>query len=128
MYPIIVDPEVTAREKTYSWETVIPYPRRPCPNYQEDINPESRKHGYHADEKAPLYTRKVPAKYAGTGGDDFMLKYIKEFAVEGGKLDGKPNGQFWFEKEGAKRACKQVVLDYMHVTPEEADDIVCNGF
>ena len=48
----------------------------------------------------------MPKKYDGPGGDDFMQKYIKEFAVEGGKVDGKPNGQFWFEKAGAKLAAK----------------------
>ena len=49
--------------------------------------------------------RKIPEKYTGTG-DVFMGEMIKKYAMEGGKKKGKPNGDFWFEFEGAREASK----------------------
>jgi len=82
------------------------------------------------------YSRQVPSKYQKTstaygtqgGGDDFMSKMIKEYAIEGGKDKGEPNGQFWFEPEGARKAAKQVLMDYMHHSEAEAEDEVCQRF
>jgi len=38
----------------------------------------------------------------GVGGDSFMREMTKKFAVEGGKDKEVPNGEFWFDRKGAK--------------------------
>ena len=38
----------------------------------------------------------------GVGGDSFMREMTKKFAVEGGKEKEVPNGEFWFDRKGAK--------------------------
>lgn len=40
----------------------------------------------------------------GYGGDSFMREIVKKFAVEGGKEKEVPNGEFWFDRKGAKEA------------------------
>ena len=57
---------------------------------------------------APTKDRKIPEKYTGIG-DTFTGDMIKKYAMEGGKKEGKPNGQFWFEFEGAREASKIVL-------------------
>ena len=57
-----------------------------------------------------------------------MAKMIKEYAMEGGKAAGKPNGFFWFEPLGAKRASEFVLKSYMHMTQENAEVAVCSRF
>ena len=62
--------------------------------------------GYQASESGKgAYTRVVPAKYTGIG-DTFMGELVSKYAVEGGKGSGTPNGNFWFEYDGARDATK----------------------
>ena len=89
----------------------------------------SLKSNYHPGDKD--YKRIIPAQYQqtnGQGGDNFMASAIQNWAVEGGKDKGKPNGQFWFEPYGAQLASKKVVMDYIHVSEQEAENIVCSRF
>ena len=57
-----------------------------------------------------------------------MGEMIQKYAIEGGKAQGKPNGQFWFEWEGARIASKQVLKSFLHVEDSEADTILCDNF
>ena len=70
----------------------------------------------------------MPEKYLGIGSDEFMAMLIEKYAVEGGKANKKPNGEFWMEWNGAERASRQVLQDYLHITEEHAADIVCGNF
>ena len=45
----------------------------------------------HAGLGTAVYERVVPARFADNG-DDFMVSMIKNYALEGKKEDGTPNG------------------------------------
>ena len=138
-----IDPEVSRRDATYHWSDVVPEPvglgRIGCDDdllnaFEAVMKEKSKQTAYHPDEhetkksNSKSYTRVVPEKYTGISGDSFMHKLIVEHAIEGGKAQGKPNGQFWFEPAGARAAAKDVIVNYLHVPDAVANDMVCSRF
>ena len=64
----------------------------------------------------------------GYGGDSFMRELVKKFAVEGGKEKEVPNGEFWFDRKGAKEAGIQTLQDYKHLNKTDAEAWACDNF
>ena len=118
------DPDVLKKMSTYNWEDVPPHSSAfyIC-NNKLKVTREVAEPGF-----PPSGERKLPDRYQGQIGDNFMGAIISKYAMEGGKPQGKPNGDFWFEWDGAEKASLQVLQDYLHVTAEDAQDIVCDKF
>ena len=117
------DPDVLDAMKKYNWEEVPPHSQAHdfCRiKVLPDVKVEP---GYKPGEG----DRKIHDKYKESG-DTFMGEMIEKYAIEGGKAQGKPNGQFWFEWEGGRVAAKQTLKKYLHVEDSEADSILCDNF
>ena len=133
-----IDPLVQQRNDKFhwtqnveDWETKHYY--TPCGQnkvekaaYEKIETDKVKKEAYlPGDEK---YKRVIPTKYTGQSGDSFMANIIKNYAVEGGKKEGKPNGAFWFEPLGAKKASQFVMKSYMHMSDTDSEVAVCARF
>ena len=102
-----MDPDVAEAHGTYQWDQVPPHSTGH--SYCQTKRPEGMgkpEEGFKPGGK----DRKIPEKFTGQG-DSFTGEMIKKYAIEGGKSskDKKPNGQFWFEFEGARQAAKEVL-------------------
>jgi ABC-type Zn2+ transport system substrate-binding protein/surface adhesin len=64
----------------------------------------------------------------GFGGDSFMREMTKKFGVEGGKDKEVPNGEFWFDRKGAREVAIQTLLDYKHLNKGDSEAWVCDNF
>ena len=87
------DPDVSARLGMYKWDTVAPHAEK---HHKCGKKPEQKtmgiafpvnKFGYTPGET----TRTLPEIYTGFG-DNFMGDMILNYAIEGGKVQGAPNG------------------------------------
>lgn len=118
------DPEVLQKMSKYNWEDVPPHSNAfyIC-NNKLKVTREVAEPGF-----PPSADRKLPERYQGQTGDNFMGEIISKYAMEGGKAQGKPNGEFWFEWDGAEKASAQVLQDYVHIDSEDAQSIICDKF
>lgn len=116
-----MDPDVAAAHQTYSWDQVPPSATAYMYCIKDVgegmVKPEA---GFKPGEGE----RKLPAKYTGDG-DTFTGEMVQKYATEGGKADGKPNGEFWFDFGGARKAAKQVLQDYVHIDEDHAEELLC---
>ena len=101
---------MSAKLGKYEWDSVAPHKEA---HHKCGKKPEQKtmgiafpvnKFGYTPGET----TRTLPEIYTGFG-DNFMGQMVLNYAIEGGKVEGAPNGKFWFEYDGAKAAAWQVV-------------------
>ena len=118
------DPDVLLKMSKYSWEDVPPHSNAfyIC-NNKLKVTREVAEPGF-----PPSGDRKLPERFQGQVGDNFMGEIVSKYAMEGGKAQGKPNGDFWFEWDGAEKASAQVLQDYVHIDSEEAQSIICDKF
>ena len=107
-----IDPEVLKKQASYHWSDKTP--KASCAGCRKDkgdhVKAKSTVGTHYQPVETPdqSYARKVPIKYGGIyeGGDSAMVKLIKDYAIEGGKKEGKPNGQFYFDVAGARDAAR----------------------
>merc|ERR1719223_1841625 len=99
------DPDMLNKMSKYNWEDVPPHSQAfyIC-NNKLKVTRQVAEPGF-----PPSGDRKLPDRYQGQSGDDFMGTIISKYAMEGGKAAGKPNGDVWFEWDGAEKASLQVL-------------------
>ena len=98
--------------------------KNPHPGYQANHD------DYEGYEGFGNYDRKVPAHFSGPGsGDDqFMNSMITKYAVELATPEGKPTGNFVFQKANAKMAAYEIVDTHLGLKGEAADKYLAQYF
>ena len=62
-----------------------------------------------SDSGMPGYDRVIPERFSTDADDQFMRSVIGKYAVETRDKDGKPTGQYYLDKAGAKSLADEVV-------------------
>ena len=98
-------PEVAAAHSTYAWDDVSPH--KEAHQYCTTASPEgmTKPQGTKATS--------VPEKYTGTG-DTFTGEMVKKYAMVN-------DSAYFFNFEGARKASKEVLQEYVHVDEDTAE-------
>lgn len=95
---------------------------------EKKVEKKEEKKDEKKDDKKDKKEEEKKEDEDGVGGDSFMREMTKLFAVEGGKEKEVPNGEFWFDRKGAKSASIQTLIDYKHLPKSEAEAWACDNF
>jgi hypothetical protein len=61
------------------------------------------------------YDRQIPARFSEMRDDRLMASLIKNYALEQKTADGKPSGNFFFDRDAARAASKEVITTHMNL-------------
>ena len=81
-----------------------------------------------SDDGMPGYTRTVPENFNTDSDDQFMRSVIGKYAVETRDKEGKPTGQFYLDKSGAKALADEVVGTHSGKKGAAAADHIASTF
>ena len=66
------------------------------------------------------YMRDVPDRFESEADDTLMRSLYKNYATEGMKKDGTPDGHFWVSKKSAEAVTKEVLATHLGLKGEAA--------
>ena len=95
------------------------------------INGEPKEkfpHWMHGFGGYKTYMRDVPDRFETEADDTLMRSLYKNYATEGQKKDGTPNGHYWVNKKNAEAVSREVIATHLGLKGGDADGFIKENF